>query len=227
MVSGMYSERPATGLPQVIAWRARKLPGDGPARVLPDGCMDLIWHEGEVFIAGPDTSVQHHPARPPGRTFGLRFAAGTGPQVVGVPADEFTDRQVPLDQVWSPAEVRRIAESAAPDAALLEVATARWRPPDLALVEVAARARAGWTVDAIAERLGLSARHLQRRVKTAFGYGPKTLTRVLRMQRALALARDGTPLASVAAVSGYADQAHLSRDVKALAGVPLTSLVVT
>lgn len=221
----MYSERPAAGLPQVIAWRARKLPGDGPARVLPDGCMDLIWHEGEVFIAGPDTAVQRYPARVPGRTFGLRFAAGTGPQVVGVPADEFTDRQIPLDQVWSPAEARRIAESDAPDMALREVAMARWRPPDLALVEIAARARAGWTVDAIAERLGLSARHLQRRVKTAFGYGPKTLTRILRMQRALVLARDGTPFAEVSALAGYADQAHLSREVRALAGAPLRALV--
>lgn len=221
----MYSERPADGLPQVIAWCALRPPGGRRTPVLPDGCMDLIWHEGEVFIAGPDTTVQHHPARVPGQTFGLRFAAGTGPQVVGVPADEFTDRQVPLDQVWSPAEVRRVAESPTPGQALRAVAMARWRPPDPALVEVAARARAGWSVDAIAGRLDLSARHLQRRVKSAFGYGPKTLTRILRMQRALALARDGTPFASVAALAGYADQAHLSRDVRALAGVPLRSLV--
>ena len=221
----MYTERPAAGLPQVIAWRARKLPGDRRSRVLPDGCMDLIWHEGEVFVAGPDTAAQTYPDRVPGRTFGLRFAAGTGPQVVGVPADELTDRQVPLDQVWSPAEVRRIAESSAPGDALREAALARWRPPDPALVEVAVRARAGWPVDAIAGRLGLSPRHLQRRVRTAFGYGPKTLTRILRLQRALALARDGTPFASVAVLAGYADQAHLSRDVRALAGTPLRELV--
>jgi AraC-like DNA-binding protein len=221
----MYWERPAAGLSHVIAWRSRTPPGGRVTRVLPDGCMDLIWHEGHVFVAGPDTAVQHYPERDPGRIFGLRFAAGTGPQVVGVPADEFTDRQIPLDQVWSPAEVRRLAESDTPDEALREAAMARWRAPDPALVEVAVRARAGWPVDAIAGRLGLSARHLQRRVKTAFGYGPKTLTRILRMQRALALAQGGTPFASVAALAGYADQAHLSRDVHALAGVPLRELV--
>ncbi|MFG1608766.1 helix-turn-helix domain-containing protein [Actinoplanes sp. NPDC049265] len=221
----MYSERPAAGLPHVIAWRSRTPPGGRTTRVLPDGCMDLIWHAGDVFIAGPDTAVQLYPERAPGPIFGLRFAAGTGPQVVGVPADELTDRQVPLDQVWSPAEARRIADSDRPGEALRAVAMARWRAPDPALVEVAARAWAGWPVDAIAGRLGLSARHLQRRVKTAFGYGPKTLTRILRMQRALALARGGTPFASVAALAGYADQAHLSRDVCALAGVPLRTLV--
>lgn len=220
----MYSERPA-GLPQVIAWRAQVVSGT-TARILPDGCMDLIWHSGDVFIAGPDTAVQAHPRRDPGRLFGLRFAAGTGPAVLGVPADEFTDRQVPLDQVWSPAEVRRIAESSSPGEALEAAARRRWQSPDPALVEVAARARAGWAVDAIAARLGLSARHLQRRVRVAFGYGPKTLTRILRMQRALALARGGTPFADVSAVAGYADQAHLSREVRALAGVPLRELVM-
>jgi AraC-like DNA-binding protein len=220
----MYSERPA-GLPHVIAWQLWTPPGRHASRILPDGCMDLIWHDGRVFVAGPDTTAQVSEDSGGGQLFGLRFAAGTGPQIVGSPADEFTDRQVPLDQVWSPAEVRRIAESASPGEALTEAAIMRWRGPDPALVEVAARARAGWTVDAIAERLGLSARQLQRRVKTGFGYGPKHLIRILRFQRAVRLARAGTPFAQASAIAGYADQAHLSRDTRALAGVPMGSLV--
>ncbi|MEV5769093.1 helix-turn-helix domain-containing protein, partial [Micromonospora sp. NPDC052213] len=64
-----------------------------------------------------------------------------------------------------------------------------------------------------------------RRSRHLFGYGPKTLARILRMGRALALARAGTPLAEVAARCGYADQAHLTRDVRDLAGVPPTVLL--
>jgi AraC-like DNA-binding protein len=60
---------------------------------------------------------------------------------------------------------------------------------------------------------------LHRRCLDAFGYGPKMLARVLRMNAALDRARAGLALAEVAAVSGYADQAHLTREVKALAGV--------
>lgn len=59
----------------------------------------------------------------------------------------------------------------------------------------------------------------------AFGYGPKMLVRILRMNQAVDLARSGTPFAEVAARIGYADQAHLAREVKALAGVPLSELI--
>jgi AraC-like DNA-binding protein len=51
------------------------------------------------------------------------------------------------------------------------------------------------------------------------------LVRILRLQRALALARRGHAFADVSATAGYADQAHLSREVKALAGVPLSELM--
>jgi AraC-like DNA-binding protein len=220
----MYEEWPSR-LPHVIAWRNRVPPGSRGTRILPDGCLDLIWQDGEVLVAGPDTVTEVSTARAGSRFAALRFAAGTGPMVLGVPADELTDREVPLADLWPAALVRRVAEADDPLAALEEVAAARWRPPDPAMVAVATAARAGRPVAAIADSLGLSARHLQRRCRTAFGYGPKTLARIMRLQRALALARRGRPFADVSAAAGYADQAHLSREVKALAGVPLGVLV--
>jgi AraC-like DNA-binding protein len=53
------------------------------------------------------------------------------------------------------------------------------------------------------------------------------LDRVLRMNRALAAARTGLPLASVAAQTGYADQAHLTREIRALTGVPPRALLAS
>jgi AraC-like DNA-binding protein len=44
------------------------------------------------------------------------------------------------------------------------------------------------------------------------------------MNRALDLARAGEPFAAAAASTGYADQAHLAREVKALVGVTLGAL---
>jgi transcriptional regulator GlxA family with amidase domain len=91
-----------------------------------------------------------------------------------------------------------------------------------ALVE---RLRRGSPVAAAADAVGLSARQLHRRSLVAFGYGPKTLARILRLTRALDLARTGMPPARVAAETGFADQPHLAREVRALAGVPLGELV--
>lgn len=84
-----------------------------------------------------------------------------------------------------------------------------------------ARLRAGRPVAAIADDVGLGERQLRRRCLDAFGYGPRTLGRVLRLQRALALTRRGLPQAEVAHTAGYADQAHLAREVRALAGTTL------
>jgi transcriptional regulator GlxA family with amidase domain len=90
---------------------------------------------------------------------------------------------------------------------------------------VAAALGAGRPVAATADELGIGARQLHRRSLAAFGYGPKTLARVLRLQRALTLARSGLPFAETAARAGFADQAHLARDVRELAGMPLTDLL--
>jgi len=220
----MYVEW-AAHLPHVVAWRRTVPPGRRPTRILPDGCLDLIWQDGTVFIAGPDTTAQLGTAPAGSRFFGLRFAVGTGPGVLGVPADELTDRRVPLDAVRPAAEVRRLSEAADPIAAMAAYALRRWREPEQSMVAVAAGARAGRPVAALADDCGLSPRHLQRRCRRAFGYGPKTLARILRLQTAVTLARAGRPFADVSVSAGYADQAHLSRDVRALAGVPLGELV--
>ena len=220
----MYSER-ASSLPHVVAWWSVTPPGAPPKRILPDGCLDLIWHDGAVFVAGPDTTAQVGCAAPGSRLFALRFGSGTGPGVLGLPASELVDRQVPLDALWPAASVRRLAEAADPLAALTRAALERWHEPDRAMVALAAAAAVGRPVGAIADRCGLSPRQLQRRSNTAFGYGPKTLARILRLQRAVRLARAGSPFAAVSAEAGYADQAHLAREVRAMAGVPLGSLV--
>jgi AraC-like DNA-binding protein len=72
----------------------------------------------------------------------------------------------------------------------------------------------------ILDRLDMSPRTLRRRCHDAFGYGPKTLDRILRFQRFMKLARhaDEPSLAGLAFEAGYADQAHLTREVRRLSG---------
>lgn len=226
----MYGERASSRLSGAVVWASTAR--TGVQRVLPDGCMDLIWSEAGLLVAGPDTRA-FLAAGPPGAHYiGLRFAPGTGPAVLGIPAHALRDDRVPLDAIWPGAEAGRLAErmadSADKGAALEDIALRQ--PGTGALAQglptaVAQGLAAGRTVAAVAASVGLGERQLHRRCLDAFGYGPKTLARVLRMQRALRLARRGIPFAQVAAVAGYADQPHLAREVRALAGLPLGELI--
>ncbi|MFJ9786304.1 helix-turn-helix domain-containing protein [Amycolatopsis sp. NPDC101161] len=71
----------------------------------------------------------------------------------------------------------------------------------------------------IEEPSAVSERRLRRRFVQAVGYGPATYLRVARFQRAVALAPRVAGLAALAAAAGYSDQAHLSRDCRALTGL--------
>ncbi|MDQ7908827.1 helix-turn-helix domain-containing protein [Phytohabitans sp. ZYX-F-186] len=128
----MYQERPSR-LPGAFVWRrtAEREPRAG--RVLPDGCMDLLWWRGDLVVAGPDT-VAYESRLEPGETIvGLRFAPGVAPAALGVPADELRDSRVRLAALWPARAVREAVD---------RVAAARGRVPSGAVLGDAATARA-------------------------------------------------------------------------------------
>ena len=82
-------------------------------------------------------------------------------------------------------------------------------------------------VSQVAADLGLSERQLHRRCVAAVGYGPVLLRRVLRFRRFVSRIDTGGAcgdLAGLAAEAGYADQAHLTRESRELAGLPPAAL---
>jgi AraC-like DNA-binding protein len=207
------------------AWTAGVDAG-APAQVqdvLPDGCMDLVWTGTELVVAGPDTHP-HRSRREPGvLSAGLRFAPGRLPALLDVPAAVVRDQRVPLQELHPRLARRataRLEAGAVPVAVLAGVAEALpGMPAAPTLRAVAAQLGAGASVAATAGRLGWTDRSLHRRCLAAFGYGPAMLRRVLRFRRAADLLYAGVPIAEAAARAGYADQPHLSREVRALAGV--------
>lgn len=194
--------------------------------------MDVIWFGDHLLVAGPDTRAQLSTMPSGSSVTGLRLPPGWGPAVLGVPAVELRDVRVRLDQVWCPARVRRASEQAAVPgraaSALESLARERLAdadPPPRDVTGAVAMVQRGASVAHVADAVGWSRRQLHRRSLTAFGYGLKTLGRVLRLQRALELVRSGVLLRDAAARAGYADQSHLARDVKDLTGVPLGTLM--
>ncbi|MBO2465706.1 DUF6597 domain-containing transcriptional factor [Actinomadura violacea] len=230
-----YREVPERGAGLVCSWTAALPAGAEPfvQRVVPDGCVDVIWSAGGIHVAGPDTGPMPAAVRPGAEIVAVRFGPGAAPPVLGVPADALRDGRGPLRELWGGA-AEALADAVAGAGSLEErravlVAGVRARAavaePVDPLVPAILAGVAGRSVPEVADAVGLGERQLRRRSLAAFGYGPKTLQRVLRFQRALGLARSGVALADVATAAGYADQAHLSNEVRALAGEPVRALL--
>jgi AraC-like DNA-binding protein len=221
-------------------WSIRaEAPAAIPNRVLPDGCADLI--VGIPGLAGPAVvGTMRAAAVVPiaGRVdlFGIRFRPGAASRFLGVPLGELAGRRVALDQLWGAAAARAAdllepadlaARVSAAERLLLDAKGLLLRDADLVASAVALlrRARGGVGVRETAAALAVSERRLQRAFAEAVGLSPKALARVLRFRRAVRAIgrtrRTGAPIgwAALAAGAGYADQPHLIREFRALAGL--------
>jgi AraC-like DNA-binding protein len=205
--------------------------GRDDGRILPDGRMDLVWIRGlGVLVAGPQSRFTSRPVGGSLVAFGARFHPGAAPALLRLPAAELLDEHVPLAAIDPRLAVRLDArlEGTRDEAEALAVLSDELMrrldpvaPPDPALREAVGLLGGGpISVADVAARVFLSERQLQRRFVEGVGYGPKTLQRILRFQRAVArLQSPDGGLAGVAASAGYADQAHLSRESRRLAGL--------
>jgi AraC-like DNA-binding protein len=217
-------------------WSNAAVGGDHVERVLPDGCADVVWVDGNgIVVAGPATREVLVDIPAGGGALGVRFGPGSAGAALGVAAHELRDRTVALEALWG-AEARELAERMAgsPPAerlAALASAVARRldgaRDPDPLVARASALLARGVPVTAASRAVALTDRHLRRRFHDAVGYGPKTLQRVMRLRRFLALAEaDARPdLARAAVEAGYADQPHLTRECTQLAGLPPAALL--
>jgi AraC-like DNA-binding protein len=194
-----------------------------PVRVLPDGCMDLMRIDGRIIVAGPDTRASVSPRD--GEPFvGLRFHPGVLPRLLAVPAAQLRNDRVALTDLRSGLPRRRSLTELA-SALACEEPPAETAPWSLSLLShVTSRLAAGSAVAGVASEIGWSSRTMQRHCSSVYGYGPATLRRILRFRRAVLLLGEGLPPTDVAARTGYADQPHLHREVRDLAGVALAEL---
>jgi AraC-like DNA-binding protein len=219
--SAYREEQPPPELAPIVAclWE-RVAREDYTLRIVPDGCLDLIWMRDELIFAGPDTAAREIPLPRGSRSFGVRLRPGAAGAVLGRPASELRDQQVPVGEIWGAAGARieEALAGAAPHAVLADAIRRRQAQPD-ELVRAAARllAEPGARIGAVAAELGVSERHLHRRTIAAVGYSPKMLARVARLRRLAALEEES--LARLALDAGYASQSHMADEVRRLTGL--------
>ncbi len=234
--AGIFRERlPAAALRRHLerVW-TNELHGPAALQIVPDGCIDIYWTGSRLQIAGPNSEIVTAAFEKPADLFGVRFRPGHATQWLGLPAHELLNRHPPLEDIWGRRATAGLSDRLrdTPDASAAAMTLEhfligrldRVKPPD-AIVDatVAAASRAGGNGTAIVRSLtgeyGWSERTLRRRCLDAFGYGPKTLQRILRFQRFLQLLSERrVPLSILAIEAGYADQAHLAREARRLSG---------
>lgn len=187
-------------------------------RILPDGCVELVCHFGERFLAvSPDRLLTPQPAcfvvgvltaplavLPSGRadTMGVRFRPGCAHWFLSHAMGTMSDRAVELADLWgSMASELWEQLAAAPDdetrvaivSGTLRDRLARAEPDRLVSAAVAGLVRSAGrvSVGTIAARAGVTTRHLQRRFAERVGTSPKMLARILRFQNTLRLRTPG------------------------------------
>lgn len=242
------SRRPRPSLAGVVdrLWHVDDEGGGGRAETIcPDGRTEIVLHfadrmreqrtGGELQprqllvgqMADPITVV------PTGRMrmIGARLEPGALRRLLPAAQDRLAGRILDLEDVW-PAWTMRLRERAGDRAdagdqldALedaLDDMVQRTTVPAAAMTMSTAAARierAGGTIaiDRLAGGAGLGRRQFERRFREHIGLSPHLFARIVRFQRAFRAieAESGT---SIAARCGFADQAHLVREIRRFSG---------
>ncbi len=213
-------------------------------RVLPDGCMEWIFHLGPPFriqegdgrlveqssalLVGVTTRAVLLEPSSGGDVVGVRFHPGGARAFLRSSVGRWADRVAPLEELEDAglAELeQRLHE--VPRAQRIEVLTRelldrrarldRERPPFSGAVAALYSRRV--SVDAVAHACGLTRRQLERRFRDEVGVGPKRLARLGRLQQAARWLAEGRARSSaIALAAGYCDQAHFTREFRELGG---------
>ena len=213
--------------PGIEVWHAPVV--TGAQRILPDGCLDLLFDGERLLVAGPDTAARVHHDRAGADAWGAAArrpwpgpARGPGRRAARPDACRSTRSGATGGRVGSSTE--RVGG---------DLRVARWpRGRD----QAGRRTGSGCAVRTLLDRGGCRSRTSPR--KTGYSAASAAPSVPPRVRLRPAAPRPGccdwagrctrpTPVApgrEVAQRAGYADQAHLARDVRALAGITPTGL---
>lgn len=194
-------------------WQTRSEPGESFISVAVSHWEMVVTRErgtAWLTVRGPETKATTSPVPPDAGFFGIQFSLGTF--MPGLPPGRLVDHSLTLPRATTTA---------------FWLAGSRWElpGPDNADVFADRLARAGLLVhDPVVsaalrgEAGGLSARSVERRVSRATGLTCGAIRQIRRAERAVELLSRGMPLLEVARRAGYADQPHMTRSLKRLAG---------
>ena len=208
-----YEEKPSRSRFVDIIWRTHDT-SDGTYLAAADACWDMIFirsvHGNRVLLSGPSSKITPVPYRAGNRNVGIRFHRGTFLTHVRASAMVDTTEALPMPAGetfvmagldWS-MPTFETADSFIDDLERLDLLS------DDPVAMAALRGQAPAT----------SQRSIQRHVSSATGLSANRIRQIVRARTAAERLQRGESILDVAHDMGYADQAHLTRDLKRLTG---------
>jgi AraC-like DNA-binding protein len=232
------------GCVKALTWYVERWPGPVSRRqVATSGAVLFVtWGTPlEVSLGGASSSFRAFVAGVQDRSAHTRHAGiqeGIGvhlnalgvSRLIGLPGAELANRCVALDEILGQGAeslADQLSGAATPsrrvalvEAALVErLDAAPILSPEVVWVWGKLRSRPSVRIADLAAEVGWSRTRLASRFSEQIGISPKRFARVVRFEGARRhLAKGSSSLAEIATRAGYYDQAHLSRDISALAG---------
>ncbi len=208
-----YEEKQSSSRFVDVVWRTHDTT-DGTYLAAADACWDMIFirsaSETRVLLSGPSSKITPVPYQAGNRNVGIRFVRGTF--LTHVPATVMVDTTValPLD-----------------DEGNFLLAGHGWPVPTYETVDafIASLEDRGLLSDdplVLAALHGdaptASARSVQRHFLQVTGLTANRIRQIVRARSAAAMLQEGQSILDVTHELGYADQAHMTRDLKRLTG---------
>lgn len=219
-----------------------------PEIVLPDGKTELIVHFGDAFLKLEGDAYERQARvlmsgqlterimlKPTGEigVVSIRFKAAGAARFFDLSYEDIVDRVVDFadfEPVFSAAIHERIARCGSHDerlaamTAVLEERLTQGSREDIFIRQACqyiTKSEGGYSAQELVNLIGYSERQIERKFKKQVGITPKTLSRIVRFQKFLAMTKETNTLtlADAAAACGYYDQSHFIRDFTKFSGV--------
>lgn len=218
-------------------------------RVVPDGCMEMIFHYGDLyrqyfddgssieqprsFIFGQIKKyIEIAPTGVSGIVAARFFPEGLLP-FLNIPVSDLEDKAVSLDVVFGEKgkeledRVIPVADNLQRIKLIEEFLLSRLSEPQTidaitrSCVEAIFQSQGQLDVVQLADKMNISKRNIERKFVTAIGMSPKQLSKVVRLQAAMKMLEQKkfSNLTSLAYENGYYDQAHFIKDFKEFTGM--------
>ncbi|HEY6504180.1 MAG TPA: helix-turn-helix domain-containing protein [Chitinophagaceae bacterium] len=218
-------------------------------RVLPDGCMEMIFHYGDLyrqyfedgssviqprsFVFGQITKfIEIEPTGVSG-IVSARFLPDGLSQFLEIPIAELEDKAVSIIDLFGEKgkllEEKVLAATGNQERIKLieEFLLSFLADPGMvdtvtkACIDVIIQSQGQMGVVELADKMNINRRNIERRFTSAVGMSPKQLSKVVRLQATLKMLEQKkfTSLTSLAYENGYYDQAHFIKDFKEFTGM--------